>query len=126
MSAYVVRKETLDRALTLLLFEGVVKSPEELNEFGRKLWNMNVDAVEQLYRQHDWIGERAKAQLYVYEQPKVDSLAQYYKSLRCLRYQCAEGDVPQTPLYRTLDEVCERPHLKKLEGTDVWNRADWG
>jgi hypothetical protein len=47
---------------------------------------------------------------------------QVVKSLRCWLYQCSEGDVPETPLYKIMDKyadilayeiVCDLPEYKK-------------
>ncbi len=54
------------------------------------------------------------------------NLMQRYTSMRCLLYQCSEGDVPQTRLYLFLERligatagniVCELP---------AYDRATWG
>ncbi len=105
MSAYVVEKKTIDRIVTWIterersesLYyycpELATKRPEQL---GQKLWNMNCKAVDQRY------DESNPVELYRHRYELCDKM-QAYKSMRCLLYQCAEGNVPETALYKDLE-----------------------
>jgi hypothetical protein len=54
------------------------------------------------------------------------SKVQALKSLRCLLYQCSEGTIPETPLYKALDDLSSRWALEIVEKLPEYDRARWG
>ena len=97
MSAYVVEEETMNRILSgipkqhLSVLDSI--PGRTLTEKGRYLFRMNVDAVCQRY--NDSPSEYAYTAAYEFTRQTGVKLAQWVKSLSCLMYQCAEGDVPE-------------------------------
>ena len=93
-----------------------------LNEFNvfRALNLLNADALNARY------GDPIESNLY--DMPDVFpsvSRIQFYKILQSFLYQCAEGKVPETALYRTLESV---KHLLASEivcSLDEYNKARW-
>ncbi len=86
------------------------------------MFSLNVEAVRQRYP-----GETGEAfrPLNFQHRHELCSTMQAYKSLACWLYQCAEGNVPETPLYRAMQRVkwsiadhiiCELP---------AYNKAEW-
>lgn len=133
MSAYIVSKETIDRAVAMLLIEGVIVDKRDANEWGKRMWNMNVDAVSQRYAHHaatdavEWAQTRSHADVYEFQsRPASESIEQFHKSLCCLMYQSCEGNVDETPFFKLLDGIKDRPHLAKLRETGKWSEAKWG
>lgn len=114
MSAYVVEAETIDRIVTYndklrLRDEWLYLEPQKaaevtpgqphtLDALGISLFRMNVQAVNHCCH------EQNPVPLYRYTY-RWASPVQVYKSLQCYLYQCAEGDVPETPL-------CRRDHRR--------------
>lgn len=47
------------------------------------------------------------------------------KMLGCYLYQCSEGNVPDEPLYKTLDIVAESL-LERFQHTKEYKEAAWG
>lgn len=104
MSAFVVSGKTLNNVVS-----GIVNNPacfanvlavigsNDPQTISDALNAMNVDAVNQRY------GESAEAESVPFIDTKPSHIT-VYKSCRCLRYQCSEGNVPKTALYRALDE----------------------
>jgi hypothetical protein len=106
-------------------FDGAYTAPNERvscdpTAIGRKLLAMNVDAVTQRYPDgqnnpenlpgpHDahllpttyQAPTRNLGQRLLCRADMVDS----YKALRCLIYQCSEGNVPETALYLELERA---------------------
>ena len=104
MSAYVVNRETIDRIVAQLDWDQrlIGASADNLltgepSEIGQRLWAMNVDAVNQRYN------EQGAVPKYKYTQGPVSAM-QACVSMRCLLYQCTEGNVPSTPLYQALTQ----------------------
>src|SRR3990167_7877135 len=94
MSAFVVGKETIDKAVFLLKGD---KPCEWGDLYGQQLWQMNCDAVNQRYSGH--VPQEPAYYRYL---PKQFSRVVALKGLQCLIYQCSEGDVPKRALYKEL------------------------
>ena len=105
MSAHIVEQETINQAITALDAPEFVDIRSRLAEIGinslhklgRKMMDMNVDAVDQRYPNIDNPG----VVLYDFF-PQQVSLVQAYKSLGCWLYQCSEGNVPEQRLYQIM------------------------
>lgn len=136
MSAWIVDKDCIDRIVTFCLneprlakqifkvdFEG---DPEEkdstLNKVGRKLWEMNHKAVE--YRYDDKLNRKdVKAYVWGY---KTATIHQVLKSIHCLAYQCCEGKVPNSRLYKQLGRLGDCVAEKIARETEGYEKAVWG
>ena len=102
MSAFVVKPETMQRAVTAMSRE--IDSADDMDRLGRDFWRLNVQAVNIRY------GETADEHEYDDWRWKVSRLiavvlhdraraCRLLISLECLVYQLTEGDVPSHPLY---------------------------
>jgi len=49
-----------------------------------------------------------------------------YKSCGCLIYQCSEGDIPSTPLYKALCELKSFFAEQIVESLPAYDQANWG
>ena len=112
MSAFFVSYGTVDDAVEA--FREIARGPLDPDALGRALLAMNAEAMRQRYPQilterldcgrieHDVYLAAARAYRWCPGHPDGRQRA---KSAACLAYQCHEGDVPGTPLYRRLDAV---------------------
>lgn len=140
MSAFIVGQETIDRIITGLNrathgthggFDGWPEPPDSLkvptdeayDEVGTALWQMNADAVDQRYNETNPI-PLYHFTLAAAKRP-VDQF-QFLKSIRCLLYQCSEGDVPQRPLYQDLRQYSLILAMWTVERTKEYDQAVWG
>ncbi|KKL98749.1 hypothetical protein LCGC14_1821260 [marine sediment metagenome] len=128
MSAFVVEYKTINRIVSKLraqverggewekrfllapLLEAAevdANGVEPLQDLGMALLAANVDAVEQRYPGSKELPGRIDETLlgYSYRQEDNIPLVWALKSLRCLHYQMAEGDVPERPLYKALEAL---------------------
>ena len=106
---------------------------ESIADFGKTLYLMNVNAVEQRYP--DCIGkpdnlpgecdENGHHSPYKYNLSRPDRI-QFYKSLQCFLYQCTEGDVDELPLYKQLDFYLNDLARHIIVGSKEYEKADWG
>jgi hypothetical protein len=119
MSAFVISPETMSRAVRAICarnsygqiiptFAGVDTSAKNAcTLIGRRLFTLNVEAVMQRYPD-DNASEYAYTETFELLTPnnpamhRGKALIAGYKALGSLAYQCSEGDVPQTDLYREL------------------------
>lgn len=132
MSAYIVEKKTIDRIVTYInekysaypaYFEAQYPAiyaayQGNLNKLGQNLWAMNVQAVDQRY------GENNPVSLYRYEYCPADNI-QVFKSLRGYLYQCTEGDVPESALYKDLDRLADTLAREIVINLPAYEQAEW-
>jgi len=50
---------------------------------------------------------------------------QILKSLQCFLYQCSEGEIPETKLFKMLKEIEEVLKNKVLDGIEDYKKAKW-
>lgn len=154
MSAFVVSNDTINRILYALQLREVQRSlrwrgvsvwpsyttgegsdevlhaadqeyPESgsIVTLGRSMLALNVEAVNARY------GERGVKITpphngYMYRDSPC-SLVEGYKALQCWLYQCSEGNVPETPLFKLMDSVSnDIAHLIVAELSD-YKQAAW-
>lgn len=132
MSAYVVSFGTMDRAIWAIYmargeFAGMpLESSGERTTVGRLLYKTNVDAVCQRYPQddpkgYDWTQEYEFGTQY----PELPSAEASYKGLRCLSYQCCEGDVPDGAIYKELEAIEEALEQTIGSRSAEYENAPW-
>lgn len=87
---------------------------------GEKLFEMNVNAVNQRY------GDNEKPNPFKFKEPFNSPLVWSLKAMQSLRYQCSEGNVPELPLYHLLDSACGSLAEKICRQLPEYENADWG
>ena len=94
------------------------------------LYNMNVAAYIARYPQE--AGKVAPfdpedfSDFFPGSRHDFDSRVTAYKAASCLRYQCSEGDVPETELYKALVQFIGDLASETLDETDEYEAAPWG
>ena len=122
MSAWIVNKENIDRIITAAqtlrdetwlpsdFVDSLSPWESDLDAFGTALWKMNVEAVKQRYGRpiKDLPGSPgSRLPKYHFTRSDVD-IFQLLKSVQCFLYQCSEGDVPETDLYKFVRKIEDR------------------
>lgn len=92
---------------------------ENAGDLYRALFDLNTEAVDQRYNEEN-----------VREYPKYDVTLdvnnyQRLKSMQCLLYQCSEGNVPESRLYKMLERSINRMALHIAEGAEQYDKANW-
>jgi hypothetical protein len=99
--------------------------PGWVRKLGKAMFQLNIDGVDARYGS----GEAAKFRKldYEYQLAPPAPLAQVLKSLQCWLYQCNEGDVPETELYKLFDDDI-RLFLMNIiiAASPEYRRAEWG
>jgi hypothetical protein len=140
MSAFMVDDQTINRVVTWL-------SRETSNEFfwldrlakkydidlvsdrwdeklANAMFQLNCDGVNARYGEGE--AEKFRPLNFKY-MPAPDTFrVQVLKSLQCWMYQCCEGEVPQTKLYRFFEEVENHLALKIVTNLPDYQKAEWG
>lgn len=153
MSAFVCDDKTINRISNALFYAvkngGYNKSlpqPEEKlqsvmgespAEFGKTLYLMNVNAVEQRYPDCQKNKNNLPGQIdedgnhlpYSYKSTPISMMPSaivLYKALQSYLYQCCEGDVKDLPLYNLLQEYRSAIACHVIEKTQEYEKAPWG
>lgn len=136
MSAYIVGHKTVQNVLSgLTLLEGkgygITREFAKLGDkttIGRLLLLMNEAAVYQRYpddRETMGMGS-AEEESFTFRPSMSCGRVQAYKSTQCLSYQCAEGDVPETALYKLLEELANALAGLIVSELPEYETATWG
>ena len=100
MSAFFVTDKTIADAVQCMREHGI-----EADDMARDLWRLNALALLCRYGEP---AEKFEETIVSYGDPAPSNDPfQILKSANCLLYQCSEGDVPEMPLYRQLEEAAE-------------------
>jgi hypothetical protein len=98
MSAFMVTTETMHRVVSAMVES--YASVAQCDALGRRLFEMNKAALMERY------GEAEEVPEYKWDHRDA-SLLDSYRAVACLVYQCSEGKIPETQLYRDLDRVSD-------------------
>jgi len=140
MSAFMVEDITINRVVTWLKRE-VSTSRFTLNwlageydvdltsdqwdeKLAQAMFQLNCDGVNARYGNGE--AEKFRPLNFTYKPEMCHSLVQVLKSLQCWKYQCSEGDVPETRLYRFFEEVAHHLALKIVMDLPGYTKATWG
>jgi hypothetical protein len=110
MSAYVCSNATINTVVTYLCYSNLewlrqlfYDATSRDGDFGftvgKALFDLNVNAVEQHYGKGE--AKNFRELNYAYRAVKT-SLVKVYDAVKELMYQCCEGDLPETELYKLL------------------------
>lgn len=116
MSAFFVTDKTIADAVRCLNEIGI-----DREGLGRDLWTLNASALEHRYGRSL---KEFEAIISTYADPSPSSNPfQLLKSINCLIYQCSEGDVPETALFKQLETASEALSAK-VGGADLSGNRD--
>jgi hypothetical protein len=92
---------------------------------GHEMFQLNIKAVDARYGEGEAV--RFRKLDYRFEQTEAVPLEQVLKSLHCWLYQCSEGDIPETELYKLFDTDV-RLYLMSEITTQLpeYEKAYWG
>lgn len=152
MSAFVVSRECMQRvALTIChrsrygqvipTFDGIPTNlPTAPTEIGRRLFTLNIEAVFQRYPDTQdnpdtlpgdidadgrSVALKEAAAFRTSAALHVNPIAGL-KAMQCLSYQCDEGNVPETVLYKEREAAIGRIAVHIVEGLPAYDKAAWG
>ncbi len=141
MSAFMVEDKTINRVVTWLTREVATNRHFTLDWLAREygvdlesagwdetlaqaMFQLNCDGVNARYGKGE--AEKFRPLNFTYKPEDYHSLVQVLKSLQCWKYQCSEGDVPETQLYRFFEAVAHHLALKIVMGLPEYDKAKWG
>ena len=126
MSSFQVSNKTINRIANRLIGEGFYKD-KLANDLGimsreglaKALYEMNCEALRQRY------GECDVADFPTNITQIFPSNIQEYKSLRCFLYQCSEGNVPETELFKIVEDYTNSLGYSIIYDLNEYQQAKW-
>jgi hypothetical protein len=138
MSAYIVSTEVMNTVVNAIMaefhkphryrreFAGVDLSlPDAEQQLAARLYAMNQAAVIARYPDTHAEGGYSEIPEYRFRMQVVRAL-HAHKAISCLLYQCTEGTVPASPLYRELEEFKQQLAERIVTSLPEWEKAPWG
>jgi len=139
MSAFMVNTNVMAKVVTAILlnldtFDGesthrtaLLAAPthaqkEASSKIGRKLFLMNRRALHARYVCSD---DNPLPQ-FVFERWADATPVEQFKAIHCLLYQCAEGNVPESPLYDELNRAAGELAQRIVQDLPDYDKASWG
>jgi len=133
MSAFVVEDSTINKVIEVLRMrdmDGITRfyninleSKENRQEFGQRLFDMNCEAVNQRYGENQ--AQEFRKLDYSYQLEAHTTPLSGLKALRCLMYQCTEGEVPETELYQTMDRISGDIAMRIINRMPEYDSLPW-
>ena len=88
------------------------------------MFQLNCAGVDSRYG--EGTAEKDVTVPFAYQIEAYFSLVEVYKALQCWHYQCCEGDVPETKLYKFFSEVEDYLARKIVMALPEYEKATWG
>jgi hypothetical protein len=134
MSAFIVNDQTINQVVTGIdlrhshdylrrKVRAMFPGSDWQRDFGNALFTMNCEAVNQRYGTGEAAQFRELDHTFSYAPAPA---VQVYKSACCLRYQCTEGDVPESALYKLLEEITRALAHEIVVNLPAYESAAWG
>lgn len=139
MSAYMVSDDTINKVVSFLVYaaiahKGVARylenegyplvTPEQQETLANKMFDLNIQGVNARYG--DGEAEKFRPLDFKYRLLMPCSPIHVHKALACLLYQCSEGDIDETPLYKTLTQVNYLIAESIVHNLPAYELAPWG
>lgn len=132
MSAYIVDDETINRIVSFLATDRDAKyqidrlaidlsTQKAQSIFGRKLFRMNCAAVQHRYHQ-----DKPDRDNYWFQYELCPNRMQVYKSIQCFLYQCSEGNVPDSELFKKMEDIKAWLAENIISALPEYDKAAWG
>lgn len=135
MSAFMVEDKVINTVVSWLSvkkydnrdFVGLARKLEtekDEKEFAESMFQLNIKAIEQRYGEGQAKEFRPLDFEYKFNLPVSDIIT--LKALKCLLYQCSEGDVPETQLFKDLESLEYDIMNIIIRAIPEYDQAPWG
>lgn len=101
----------------------LIAHPKEL---GEEMYKLNLAAVEDRYGDYAALTMGAVSGKDYRYRPVNASPVQTLKNLQCWLYQCSEGEVPDSPLYKMMTAYASELAKDIVRALPEYDKASWG
>ena len=145
MSAFIVEDKTINEIIAFLHlnqqrmgYAGIARliqkagydieqNEEEWKHLADDMFWTNCVAVDERYGVGEAQTFRELNFKYLFSPKKGTNAIQAFASLRCWRYQCSEGDVPETSdVFKLMDKVCDVMAHAIVSDMPEYKATRWG
>jgi hypothetical protein len=154
MSCFIVENKTINRIINFCFWEhdNILKSEirrelkkigvdlwgkwddsetdKLLKEFGEELLKLNLMAYYSRYGHLEEVKKDIKETVEGYKFEEIELKDRQYlqvlKSLHCFLYQCSEGDIPETPLFKCIEKISQLLAENIINKLPDYEKAAWG
>lgn len=139
MSAYIVDDETINKIVSYLYakangpdstaYPGLDKmgynllNPVDLERLAHLMFSLNVDAIQARYGEAEGEGFPLPDFKYVFT-PATQ--IEVIKALECWKYQCTEGNIPKSELYKAMVQTHYLLCADYIHRLGEYEDAPWG
>ena len=141
MSAFIVQDKTINRVVTWMAEEtrrnpyfaqkieqGLLLSTDDHQweaKLARAMFQLNIDGVNARYGPGE--AQKFRTLDFTFRPEHALDKVQVLKSLQCWLYQCCEGRIMYSPMYRFFDEWVVRYLMSQIiDALPTYNKAEWG
>lgn len=136
MSAFIVSNQCMKNIIYNLFWDHEFKrihtilernnyrESEDFDRLAIEFFEMNKEAVKQRYNEKENTDYIKIPDSFNWDGGKLNKY-QCLKSMECLRYQCSEGNIPKTRLYKFLDNLIITWQSYIMDGIPEYNQAGW-
>jgi hypothetical protein len=137
MSSFIVSEKTMNNIIYNLFWDhnfknsygsllerNGYKTEEDFNRLYTEFYIMNRNAIIQRYNEKEGSDYIKLPEKINWDNGTLNKF-QCLKDMKCLRYQCSEGNVPDTRLYKFLEELIEAYMSYIIEELPQYNNASW-
>ncbi len=140
MSAYITSDETINTIIAFIKSDSsrnahiyrplenkgfVWDSYEARLALGKAMRDLNIQGVCARY-DDDKVEILVGEDTYEYTSGFMPSRIEAYKNLQCWLYQCCEGDVPETDLFKAFESVQAQMAMHIVGRLPEYDKAGWG
>ena len=128
MSAFLVKDNTVEAVVTHVRGkrEGYPVFPETRHRISLKMRMMNLKSLAIRYGKDSIKEELRACRGYTCRIYPRESKVRIYKALQCFLYQCCEGNIPSSRLYKKLERIKNELPKAIVEDSQEYSEADWG
>ena len=98
-------------------------NPVDLKRLAHAMFNLNVDAIQARYGEADGEGFPLPSFTYVFT-PATQ--IEVIKAVECWKYQCTEGELPSTFLYKAMKQTLSLLCSDYIHQLDEYEATPWG
>lgn len=138
MSAFVVQDEIINRIISCIKMgrnmeyirkelkdAGYDLENGDCSKLGDDMFKLNCQAVDERYGEGEAKGFRELNYKYMFNM-YASNKTYAYKALGCWLYQCSEGNVPESTLYKLMESIQNRIACHIVDYSKEYEQANWG
>ncbi|MDP8218435.1 MAG: hypothetical protein P9M03_06895, partial [Candidatus Theseobacter exili] len=95
-------------------------------QLGQYLLDMNIAAIQEKYPDEDPASFRDLDYVYEFDADRITNEYAVYAAIKCLLYQCSEGDIVKSELYEAIEGLLNFVARQIIEVSKQYQDVTWG